>query len=219
MLRRSCTLCGAAVCDKLELCTACHATLPTLGPCCPRCSLPSAFGIVCGRCQVASPPFSRCIAVFRYDYPIDALLKAAKFSGRLRYLEVLGRLMATVIEARREPRPECLIPVPLHPFRMVQRGYNQAVELARPVSDRLRIPLVTDACVRVRRTTPQTLLPAALRRRQLAHAFSVPRELPFRHVAVLDDVVTTGGTARTLSLALLAKGVREVEVWTVARTV
>lgn len=219
VLRRFCTLCGAAVGGEIEICTACWRSLPALGPSCPRCALPLAVNLDCGQCQSTTPPYSRCIAPFLYSYPIDLLLKAAKFSGRLHYLKVLGQIMAASIGPRLETRPECLIPVPLHSRRLFARGYNQALELARPVSERLAIPLLPNACIRVRHTDPQARLPASVRRIHLLDAFATMGRLPYRHIAILDDVVTTGSTAAALSTILLAAGTAKVEVWALARAI
>lgn len=147
------------------------------------------------------------------------LLRAAKFSGRLHYLKVLGQLMAATIEPRIEKRPECLIPVPLHPRRLLARGYNQSLELGRPVSERLGIPLLPNACARVRYTAPQARLPAAVRHTHLVDAFATTRRLPYRHIAILDDVLTTGSTASALTATLLAAGAIKVDVWTLARAI
>lgn len=217
MLERACALCGAVASAELGLCTPCHQSLPTLGPSCPRCSTPLSGNLACGRCQASPPPYSRSLAPFDYAYPINILLKSGKFAGRLDYLDILGWLMARQLERQLKTRPQCIIPVPLHSLRLFARGYNQALELSRPVSKHLEIPLLTDSCKRIRYTAPQAQLPAAIRRTHLAGAFAVREPLPFSHAAVLDDVLTTGSTASALTSTLLAAGVLEVEVWALAR--
>lgn len=111
---------------------------------------------------------------------------------------------------------DALLPVPLHPWRHAARGFNQALELARPLARRSGLPLLT-ITRRVRRTRPQTGLTAAERRRNLRGAFSVTRRLPCRHPLIVDDVMTTGETCSQLARVLLAAGAEDVSVLTAAR--
>lgn len=113
--------------------------------------------------------------------------------------------------------PEVLVPVPLHRARLRERGFNQAVEIARPLARRLGLGLNLDSCERVRNTAEQTRLDAAARSKNLRGAFRVVRPFPYRHVAIVDDVLTTGNTVASLAGSLRAVGVEEVEVWSCAR--
>jgi len=113
--------------------------------------------------------------------------------------------------------PEALVPVPLHRARLRERGFNQAVEIARPLAARLGIELDLNCCERVRNTAEQTRLDAAQRSRNLRDAFRVVRQVPYRHVAIVDDVLTTGSTVASLAGTLRAAGVEEIEVWSCAR--
>jgi len=114
--------------------------------------------------------------------------------------------------------PECIVPVPLHPERMRGRGYNQALEIARAASRKLGIAMDARCCIRTAAFRPQEGLDKAERRRNVRGAFAVRRALKARHVAVLDDVVTTGSTATEISRTLLDAGVKRVDLWAVART-
>jgi ComF family protein len=139
-----------------------------------------------------------------------------KFHRRLEAAPLLGALLAGAVMRSGEPLPELIVPVPMSHARLRQRGYNQALELARPVSRQLGIPLDWQSCRRARHTPAQTSLKARERRKNMRGAFVVQRGLP-SHVAILDDVITTGATATELALALKRSGVARVEVWACAR--
>ena len=157
-------------------------------------------------------------AAFRYESTIAAQIVSLKFHARFAPAHLLGALMAGRLAQRAEPLPELLVPVPLHPQRLRHRGYNQALEIAREISARLSIPLAPGAARRRRHTGEQTRLDAAQRRRNVHGAFEVSEAVVrARHVAVLDDVVTTGATSGELVRAIERAGARRVEVWAAAR--
>ncbi len=218
-MRRSCILCLCSLTGPLDLCRACIENLPDQGPVCRRCASPLPADGLCGPCVIHPPPYSRALAPFRYAYPLDALVKAAKFSSRLDYLHHLGRVMADRLRHDIVDPPECLVPVPLHWRRLVARGYNQALELARPLAREFRLPLDVGACRRVRDTGPQTELSARERAANVRSAFRVKPALSYRHLALVDDVLSTGSTARELARAFLAAGAMSVEIWAFARAV
>lgn len=145
---------------------------------------------------------------------MDALIGRFKYGGALHFGALLGRLLAARCAQR---RPDGLIPVPLHPARLSERGFNQARELARPLVRGGRLRLLDDVCCRIAATPPQAGLSAQQRYRNLAGAFAVTGDLAGRHVAIVDDVLTTGSTAAALSRELLRAGAVSVEVWAVAR--
>lgn len=217
-MRQYCILCATAVGSPLEVCDGCLADLPTVVTSCPRCNAVQSTELTCGRCLRKPPPYQRCVAPFYYVYPADRLLKALKFGQRLGLAPLLGRLMAAELKRRRSDLPNCIIPVPLHRRRLIERGYNQALELARAVSQQLRVPLESAACERIRHTIPQASLAARDRYRNLQGAFKVTGLLNYAHVAILDDVVTTGHTVVELSQELLKAGVERVDVWSFAQT-
>jgi ComF family protein len=202
-VRRSCILCLSPATGPVDLCRACLDLLPEQGPACDRCASPLLCGQLCGACITRPPPFSRARVPFPYAYPLDALIH-------------LGRIMADRLRDA-VPPPECLVPVPLHWRRLVTRGYNQALELARPLARELGVPLCTGICGRSRYTRPQTGLSARDRARNVRSAFRVAPALPYRHIALVDDVLTTGSTARELARVLLSAGAVSVEVWALAR--
>ena len=173
--------------------------------------------ITCGRCLVDPPPYEQCIVPFHYAYPITSLVKAAKFGGQFMLAFQLGRLLAATLEYRLGVLPECLIPIPLHRNRLTERGFNQSLELARPIARRFKLPINFTDCVRIRHTAPQARLSGLERQLNVRFAFAVQRELRYRHVALVDDVVTTGHTAAELCSQLIKAGVARVDVWALAR--
>lgn len=222
ILPPSCVLCGGhGEAPALDLCRACAADLPLNTHACSRCAKPLAGvgdgELVCGQCQRRPPPFERAFVPFRYAYPLDQLVRAFKYHGILSYGRVLGSLLADQLAARAGPLPQLIVPVPLHPSRHRERGFNQAQELARPVSRRLGIAVADRLCRRVRATADQTELDARARRSNVRRAFEVTGRTDLSHVALLDDVLTTGSTASELARALKRAGARSVEVWAVAR--
>ena len=119
--------------------------------------------------------------------------------------------------AELDPKPELLIPIPLHNQRYRQRRFNQATEIARPISRLLGIPLNLNACVRIRDTTPQFDLPAKLRKKNLRKAFAMKKAICANHIAIIDDVVTTGNTVNELAKVVRRSGVERIDIWSFAR--
>ena len=183
---------------------------------CIRCALPLAGGSICGGCATKPPPWTRAHAPFVYDFPVDSLLRQLKFAGRLPHGRVLGDLLADWIASFDEARPDMLLPVPLHWQRQMKRRFNQAEEIARPLRRRLGIP-VTQVCRRRYPTPQQRGMTAVERRRNLRHAFVMRAAVDGAHIAIVDDVMTTGSTATEITRVLLSAGAARVDVWTVAR--
>jgi len=226
----TCVLCGAPGDSGRDLCTSCHADLPTIGLCCARCALPlepttadpgPKGPSLCGGCQRRPPPFAQCRAAFRYEDPLPALIGGIKFRARLNLVRLLGGLVAdawlTQMDADGSTSPGAIVPVPLHPNRLRQRGYNQALELARVIGRRLSIPVDAACCRRTRATRAQSELEERQRLQNIRGAFTVTGTLP-PHLVILDDVVTTGATVSELARTLLHGGCQRVDVWAVART-
>jgi ComF family protein len=164
------------------------------------------------------PHFDLAFCPWQYAYPVDHLVRGLKYRGAVACGRVLGELMARRIQLSRSDRmPEALLPVPLAPQRFRVRGYNQAIELARWIGRRLDIPLQADVAVRTRETQEQAGLDAKGRRRNIRGAFALGAPLQFRHVAIVDDVITTGSTTNELARMLKRAGAKHVEVWAAAR--
>lgn len=217
LLPARCLLCAGGGADGLDLCAACRGALPWNRAACARCGLPlPAPEPACGRCLRAPPAFAATVAPWVYAFPLDRLLPRLKFHGDL----AAGALVAgRMLEAlRAAPRPQALVPVPLHHARLRERGYDQALELARPLARGLGLALRDDLLQRTRATAAQSDLAAAARRRNVRGAFAVDARAGVpAHVALVDDVMTTGATLGECARVLRAAGVARVDVWVAAR--
>ncbi len=175
-------------------------------------------GVLCGACQRRPPPFAHCQAAFRYQDPIPELIAGLKFRHRLNLGRLLGTLLADHLSRQAGPLPDAIVPVPLHPRRLRERGFNQSLEIARVVGRTLALPIDRHCCARLLPTTPQARLERQARLRNLRGAFRATPGLDGLHLALLDDVVTTGTTVGELTRVLQRAGAARVDVWAVART-
>jgi ComF family protein len=219
LLPPRCLLCAAAGADGRDLCAGCTRDLALNTLCCPRCALPlESPAPACGECLKREPPFAAAWAPFRYGHPLDLLEARFKFRADLAAGRVLTELMIERAHIDAPAQPGLLIPIPLHRTRLRERGYNQALELARPLAQTLGLPLRHDLLLRAKATPPQTGLDAKARRRNLHRAFelAVTGTLP-DFVVIFDDVMTTGATLREAALTLRRAGVARVDVWALAR--
>ncbi len=215
LFSQTCYLCGNSSTEAI--CNPCKKYLPYQTNTCLSCAkLLDEVGI-CPECKQNPPPYTHTQAIFSYTYPIDKLIKLAKFQQNLTILKLLANLMAQ--DLIMEPRPNVLIPVPLHSKRLRQRGYNQSLELAKIISKQSGIPVNTRACKRIKNTRPQTsLLNAQQREENLAKAFKIKKRLAsWQHIVLIDDVMTTGTTVKQLALAFKAAGIARIDVWCCAR--
>ncbi len=217
----------------MDLCRGCYDDLPLITNPCIHCGLPlpplppdsttvhltsSTSHIICGECSKNPPSFDRCIAPLRYQTPVSGIISGLKFSARLQHAPLLGNLLAQQIRTVGAKLPELIIPVPLHKGRLRQRGFNQALELSRVLSRQLDIPIDQKSCVRHRPTDTQSQLEKSERSKNMREAFSVCRTIKSNHIALVDDVVTTGSTVSEITKLLKQHGVETVDIWAVART-
>ena len=216
-----CLVCGEPGANGRDLCASCHSALPWQGPACLRCALPLPQAGLCGDCLQAArhqggPALDETHAAFEYAFPLDRLLPRLKFHRDFAAGRVLAQCMAERYASL--PRPDALLPVPLHRARLRRRGYDQALELAKPLARALSLPLLDDVLHRHKTTTAQSRLDADARQRNLRDAFAVApgAKLP-AHVVLLDDVMTTGATLHAAARALRMAGARRVDAWVCAR--
>ncbi len=218
----TCVLCGAPGEGGLDLCSGCRADLPLNRHACPGCALPlpaaALPGTRCGACQRKAPPFDACIAPYRYEGAMPYLLTGLKFHARMSHARLLGGLLLSALSGVDSGLPEALIPVPLHRRRLGERGFNQALEIARIPARGLGIPLALDLCERWRATAAHSALDASSRKRDIRGAFRLASVPDYRYLVLVDDVITTGSTVAELARVFKRAGVRRVEVWAVART-
>ena len=220
-----CALCGHV--GRTVLCAGCRARYLVSSPArCAQCAieLPAAAGVIrCGSCLRRPPSFDATVVVGDYAAPLDQLVLALKFGGQLAMAPLFGQLLADAL--RRLPQqawPELLAPVPLGQRRLAERGFNQALEIARPLARGLGLPLAARLLARERETAPQSLLTPGERRANLRRAFSLPQaglsQVRGRHVGVVDDVLTTGATLEEIAATLKRCGAVRVTCLAFART-
>lgn len=218
LLPRSCLLCGAAAADAL--CPGCTADLPLPAvSACPICAAPlAAPAPACAACLRHPPAFDATLVALCYTYPVDHLIQQLKFGGRhaFRRLAAADFLAARML-ASAHPAGEVIVPVPLSPQRLKERGFNQALEIARPLARALRIPLDAASLVRVRETHPQSRLPWRTRRANVRRAFECRGDFSGKSVIVVDDVMTSGATLDAVARVLKDHGAVGVGNWVAAR--
>ena len=226
LLPALCLVCRRSVRREYGMCRQCEAELPWLPGSCVCCGEELNEAVeICSRCRLAPPEFDACFAPFAYRSPVDKLIVDFKFGAEFAGGYALSRILARFAAARWADggRPELLLPVPLHISRLRQRGFNQALEIAKTVSAENGIPLAARAVRKSKRTPPQTEMPDARRRgANIRGAFELVDWSALKgveRVAIVDDVVTTMSTATELARLLKQAGIAEVEVCCLARAV
>ncbi len=220
LLPPTCLLCGHEGDNRRDICQPCYGLLPWHTTGCVRCgaALEADLGTdcLCGLCLSAPPAFATTQAPFIYQGAVRHLITSLKFNATYPNARLLGQLLAEHV-SHTVALPELIIPVPLNLARYRQRGFNQAIEIAKTVAQELNLPLDLACCRRPQDTAPQTSLSARQRQQNMKGAFAVVKPLRAHHVAILDDVMTTGSTVHALALALKKAGVERVDVWVCAR--
>ncbi|VAW96465.1 Competence protein F homolog, phosphoribosyltransferase domain; protein YhgH required for utilization of DNA as sole source of carbon and energy [hydrothermal vent metagenome] len=217
----TCPLCSEP--STQLICPSCTRMLPEITAQCFQCGLPlnmvdtSHHALRCGQCVKTPPAFDLCISPYPYALPINQFITQLKFQHKLYYAQVLAELLMTKIEQHAEGLPDCIIPVPLHKKRLRQRGFNQALEIARPIAKRYAIKLDVRCCTRVVSTTPQMGQTKKARQKNIRHAFKVSPHFQYKHIAIVDDVMTTGQTVNELARVLRKQGAKRIQIWSAAR--
>lgn len=212
LLPCACLLCSQHSGNAL-LCLACEADLPLLpAACCPQCAQPTTHGERCGGCLHHPPSFDRTIAALRYDFPVDRIIQAFKYGHQL----AIGRWLATQLGHRLHGQEFSLIvPMPLHAERLKERGFNQAVEIARHLST--STPMHLDGVQRTRATAPQAERPLKERPHNVRGAFECRDNLQGHHILLVDDVMTSGATLNEAARVLKLHGASSVTAAVAAR--
>lgn len=215
LLPQDCVLCGEPGLHE-PICPGCRVALPILPPQrCPRCALPVPDSSVpCGACQRHPPRFDATHAALTYAFPADGLIRQLKYGHRLATANLLAGLMLEQAPAQ----GDVLVPVPLSAARLRERGFNQAMELARVLGRRRGLPVDAASCRRIADTPPQAGLSWKERRRNIRNAFACDTDYGGRHVILVDDVMTTGATLDELARTLRQHGAARVTAWVAART-
>jgi ComF family protein len=221
LLPYHCLACGMITLSHIMICNGCLDELPYLHHSCALCAQPlsTANSSICGQCLQARPIIFRTIAAFHYRPPISHFITQLKFNQRLIYAQTLARLMIIKIKSSYQPQdlPEYILPVPLHRSRLRERGFNQALLIAKLIAKELNLKIDCNHYYRNRPTRPQAQLSAKLRHQNIKGAFARRGGFKAAHVAILDDVMTTGQTVRELAICLKQAGVKKIEVWCCAR--
>lgn len=175
---------------------------------------------VCGKCIQHPPPYQCCTAAWRYEPPLDYFIQRLKFNKDLVYARLMATLFAehlSKLYKQQEDKPDVIIPVPLHNQRLRERGFNQSVEIAKVLSRQLHIPLDLTSCTRPKMTLPQAELPADERKRNIKGAFAFTSAKNYRHIVLVDDVMTTGHTINELTKTIQKVSKSAIDVWVCAR--
>jgi len=228
-----CLLCQTLTGEKAAICESCYQALPWNTNSCSQCALPLAHPlnmttetstILCGRCQRQTPYYDCSYSIFRYEGDVVQMVHQLKFQQNLVYSKLMATMFSENISERLNASasasvciPDCLLPVPLHKKRLRQRGFNQSIELARTLSKNLNITLNIGDLMRVRATVSQSGLDARQRKKNIRAAFALREGFSASHVAIIDDVVTTGSTVNEIAKLLKASGVERVDVYSFAR--
>ena len=206
---------------RMDLCQPCHDAQIKTGSHCYCCakqfSSNSLTRHLCGDCQKNPPAFDNTYAPYTHQGAIRYLINQCKFNGSYKNTRVLGLLLANHLRKQTNTLPELIIPVPLHPKRYQQRGFNQTLEIGKIISRELSIPIDNNCCQRIKNTDHQISLTAKQRHKNIKNAFQVIKTPNARHIAILDDVMTTGATTNELAKTLKTAGVSQIDIWVCAR--
>ncbi len=221
--------CSCALCGQLSegvVCHPCRQDAVTVRARCRRCANPiaeadAATGRDCGVCIAAPPAFDATIAAFDYEAPLDQLVLQLKFGACLPLAGWFAALLRDAV--LRDPLhdaglPDVLAPVPLGKRRLAERGFNQALEIAKPLSTMLGVPSEARLAARVLETAPQSMVAPSDRAANVRAAFEVAPRVAGLHIGIVDDVMTSGRTLDALAKTLKLAGARRVSNYVVART-
>ena len=214
-------LCASHKGGEHGLCNDCLRSLPWhTAPQCPQCGLLSD-GLICGHCLHSAPSFDATHALFSYDYPLDRLLQHYKYKESLHLADTFASLLIKNLldtAPNNQAQIDLIMPMPMHNERLKQRGFNQALEIARLISKDKQIKLDFTSCQRIRLTPPQASLPLKERIKNIRGVFECNKNLQGLNVALVDDVMTTGASLNELAKTLKQAGAAHVECWVIART-
>ncbi len=225
IFKQNCVLCASPEANNHAVCRPCLNDLPWHPKTsCPQCGLASS-GMVCGSCLNSSPDFDATISVFLYSYPVDAMMVRYKYGSMLNLGSTFGEFLAekTALDALNHNHVDLIIPMPMHPQRLKERGFNQALEIAKVLTKNCKekldyAKLDYTSVERQTLTPPQASLPLKERVKNIKGAFKVNGNLTGKRIAIVDDVMTTGASLNELAKTLKKAGAAHVECWVVART-
>ncbi|MEI8209244.1 MAG: ComF family protein [Methylococcales bacterium] len=220
LLPPTCILCGNPGFNSRDLCEHCYQRLARNRDCCYRCaerfSVPIITPQLCGKCLSSPPAFDETLAPFVYQGEMRHLITTLKYGTQTKNARLLGLLLTDYLKENAQ-LPELIIPVPLHKVRYRERGFNQTIEIATTLSKTLNIPLNSSACIRTENTPHQVALNAQQRQINITNAFKIIKPINVQHIAIVDDVMTTGATVNELANELKKTGVSRIDIWACAK--
>ena len=230
LFKQNCILCSQTIDQTKNTPSSIHAVCrPCLNDLpwhpktsCPQCGL-SSNGMVCGGCLNSAPDFDVTSAVFLYAYPVDAMMVRYKYGNNLNLGDAFGEFLAEKVNVEDYLKNiDLIIPMPMHPQRLKQRGFNQALEIAKVLSKYSKQKLDYKSVQRQTLTPPQASLPLKARVKNIKGAFQVNadrlNQVQGKRIAIVDDVMTTGASLNELAKTLKKAGAAHVECWVIART-
>ena len=212
-----CLCCGYQKTHKLGFCLGCYHDLPHIKTPCLQCGLPLTANTPCF-CKAEDWPFAACLSAFEYQFPINKLLFQYKSQARLALCESFAQALTNQVKKQQQVLPQVLMPVPLHTSKLKQRGFNQSLELAKVLSKQLHIPIDYHSLQSSHQTTQQKSLNKQQRLANVQTNYALTRPLSVTHIALIDDVITTGATTKTLAYLLREHGATHIQAWSIARS-
>ena len=214
--KKHCLLCCQITTNK-HICSICQKSLPWVTSSCRQCGVQvNNSQVICGKCITHPKPWQQIIAPFHYTTPVNEWLTGIKFHQDLTSLTFLHETLKKAVDKHysNKQKPSLIVPTPISKRRFIQRGYNQAYLLAKAFKKTHDI-IPCHQCQRIKHTRPQSALPVKERKTNTRNAFKINAQLP-KHVAILDDIFTTGSTVKNLAYALRKQGVEEIDIWVIA---
>jgi ComF family protein len=219
-IARSCLICTSA--SNNAICQHCYNVFPAIDNCCVICNVPLVGQAkICGKCNTKKPIFNKCIAYYSYSYPIKQIIYLIKYNSRYEIIKyVIDGLILKLTDYYNSNWPQAIIPVPMFATSLLARGFDQAHILAKEILKKLQQPsiILEDSLVfRSKKTEPQHKLTIEQRKKNIRNAFSINKKTTYKHVAIIDDVVTSGATIIEITKLLKQAGVKKVDIWCLAR--
>jgi len=215
--KQACLVCAQD--NDVIICNRCQQFLPSLPQICPQGAQNLPLGSQCSLCS-PKVSYDRFFTLYPYEFPIIQFIQRLKFHKQLIYSAFFASFMLKAIGEswyKTHKLPDAIIPIPLHPSRLKERGFNQAVEIARPIARKLKLPMLINSVQRIRSTQPQSLLSADDRLHNVAGAFRADHNFAGMHLAIVDDVVTTGSTIEAFCKELKQHAAQQIDIWCCAR--
>ena len=221
-MKSNCVLCDSQIDEETSLCDGCRHDLPEVVHACKSCALPIAVeseNNYCGHCLSQENAVDYAMTLFRYVNPVDYLINQMKFQQQLTIAAVLADLLKAKIEKSilEYGLPDLILPMPLHTKRLTKRGFNQSLEISKPLANSLSVPIELNLVTRSKETKAQMNLNKNQRHKNVSGCFSMIAKTEASHIVIVDDVVTTGATTNELAKLLKKSGVDKVGVWSLAR--